>query len=357
MSRFLVVLADAPVSRVDRGETLLKFLRRFEPATRALHTAELAAGPRVPCDVAFVGMPSAVTPEALDRLRAGRVVAFDYFDEPWPNTEAPGLAASDALGRLAPLHLKTHRERVPPRWAATSTTGGPRIGLLPIRYNGAVAAAWRRYRWSAPWRRLRRLGGRHGRPWDVSLHGSVTLLERQAPDGSLVRYDQRVEWMRELRAHPEWRSWGGLLELPYRTREAIIADHGPEAAAWFDPGPRLPFGTYFARMADTRVALCPAGHARWTYRHVESVYAECEIVSTDLNVVDTLVPAPLDAMTLVPDHAPITPAVDAALAGWADRAARRDGAVEFLQGWLEGGKFSRRKRRPFEAFVRQLELP
>lgn len=355
MSRFVIVLADAPASRVDRGETLFKFLRRYEPATRCLTSAALADGPVVTADVALVGFPTALSPSGLERLRASRLVTFDYFDEPEPDREAPALAASGLLPSLSMLHLKTHRERVAPVWAAPAVTAGLDLGLLPIRYNRAVAGAWRRYRLAAPWRRVRRWAGAPERAWDVSLHGSVTRLERRAADGAVVTYDQRVPWAREMRAHPTWRHWGGLHPLPYRSREALVADHGPDVVACLDDGPRMPFLEYFARMAETRVALCPAGHARWTYRHIEAAYAGCEIVSTDLAGIETLVPAPVEAMTLVPDHAPIGPAVSGALAAWPDRARRRAGAVESLQGWLDGGRFVTAKRRAFEAFVRQLE--
>ncbi len=349
------MLADAPASRVDAGETLATFLRRYEPAVRSVSTAALAAGPMLSADVAFIGLPTALQPSALERLRAGRIVTFDYFDEPWPNREAPALEAAGALAGLATLHLKTHRERVAPAWAAAVATDGLDIGLLPIRYNRAVAGAWRRWRLAAPWRGLRQLAGRPERRWDVSLHGSVTQLDRRTADGRPVSYDQRVEWMQAMRASAAWRHWGGLKPLPYRSCDALVAQYGDAVLACLDDGPRMPFGAYFARMTDTRVALCPAGHARWTYRHVEAVYAGCEIVSTDLRGVDTLVPAPTEAMTLVPDHAPVGPAIADALAAWASRAARRAGAVEAMQDWLDGGRFTRAKRRAFERFVAQVD--
>lgn len=350
-----MVLADAPATRVDRGETLVKFLRRYERSVRVVTTMALEAGPPLTADVVFVGCPTGLTPRGIERLPAGRLVAFDYFDEPAPMREAPALAAAGALEALGARHLKTHRERVPPRWAEPAHTYGLRVGLLPIRYNAAVAAGWRRHRASAPWRRVRRALGAVERPWDVSLHGSVTYLERPAPKGiGPTRYEQRIDWMRELRTHPEWTQWGALHPVPYRTVADVMAAHGPQAAALFDDGPRLAFAEYFRRMTRTRVALCPTGHARWTYRHVESVYAGCEVVSTDLTGIDTLVPAPLEAMTLVADHAPVAPAVFEALARWDEREARRRGAIDQLQQWLDGGRFVAGKRRAFEAFLDQL---
>ena len=352
-----MVFADAPATRVDRGDTLVKFLRLFEPATRGVSSAELAAGPDVVCDVAFVGLPTQLSPAGLGRLRATRVVRFDYFDEPWPDVEAPALDHAGVTAGLGTLHLKTHRERVAPSWATSVPTRGLTIGLLPIRYNKAVASAWRRHRAGAPWRAVRHLLGRKDRPWDVSLHGSVTFLQRPGPDGNPVRYEQRIDWMRELRAEPAWAQWGALHPLPYRTVDDVVHTHGASVAQLFDDGPKLGFGEYFARVAATKVALCPSGHARWTYRHVEAVYAGCEVVSTDLTGIDTLLPAPVEAMTLVPDHAAIRPAVQAALDAWDERSLRRDAAVAHLEGWLDAGRFARGRRRPFEAFEQQLGAP
>jgi hypothetical protein len=190
----------------------------------------------------------------------------------------------------------------------------------------------------------------------VSLHGSATYLVGEAATAAgrtTTRYDQRVPWLAELRQHPEWRQWGGLLPLPYRTEQNLVAEHGPGVAGLIERGPRTPFAEYFRRMTETRVALCPTGHARWTYRHVESVYAGCSVVSTDLRGVETLVPAPVEAFRLVPDHASVAPAVAEALAAWSAEAPQRADALLHLQDWLDGGRFVAGKRRAFEAFVAQ----
>lgn len=343
--RFLVVLADAPSARVDSGETLGRFLRRFAPGAEVVTPAALATGPDRHADIACIGFPTSLTPAALARVRAPVIAGFDYFDEPAPCRDAAALGP-EAQAVIGPWHLKTHRLSAP---GASSPESPWRIGVLPIRYNAQVAAGWRRYRWSAPWRAVRR----RPRTWDVSLHGSATFLWRPGPGGTPERYDQRAQWLLELRQHPEWRQWGGLLPLPYRSEADLVADHGPAVTAVLARGPRMAFSEYFRRMTDTRVALCPTGHARWTYRHVESVYAGCAVVSTDLRGVETLVPAPLEAFTVVPDDTPVGPAVAAALAAWPDGAAQRAAALDHLQGWLDGGRFVRGKRRAYDAFVAQ----
>lgn len=341
VAHYLVVLSDADPSRVDRGETLVKFLRLWERHVEVVTTADLLTGPTRQAEVVLVGTPTGFTGAHAARIRAKQQLTFDYFDE-----AAPFQRESDAdfLRQWSTRHLKTHR--------LGAASAGLNIGLLPIRYNAAVRGAWRRHRASVLPRLLRRVAGRPERPWDVSLQGSTTFLELPgAPGEPPRRYEQRVEWLRELRARREWSQWGGLVELPYRTRADVIADHGADAGSLFADGPRIPFGEYFRRMTRTKVALCPTGHARWTYRHVESVYAGCEVVSTELRGIETLVPAPLSAFTCVPDGAPITPAVRVVLERFDERRDRRADALAQLEQWLAGGRFARHRSRPYEAFL------
>jgi hypothetical protein len=344
VAHYLVVLSDADPSRVDRGETLVKFLRLWERHVEVVTTADLLSGPTRQAEVALVGTPSGFSAAHATRIRAAHCVTFDYFDEP-----APFLAESDAefLRQWSARHLKTHRLH--------PVADGLPIGLLPIRYNAAVRGAWQRHRLAVLPRLARRVAGRAERPWDVSLQGSTTFLAQSGGPGEPPqRYEQRVEWLRELRRHGEWSQWGGLVELPYRTRADVMADHGAEAGSLFTDGPRLPFGEYFRRMTRTKVALCPTGHARWTYRHVESVYAGCEVVSTELRGIETLVPAPLSAFTCVPDGAPVGPAVQVALERFEERRDRRADALAQVEQWLSGGRFSPGRVRPYEAFVDRL---
>jgi hypothetical protein len=341
--RILVVLSDALPSRVDVGTTLGNFLGLWQPrACEVISTEALLQGPIRRPDLALIGLPSRFGPQHADRLKAARTVTFDYFDAPEPFWDESDRVL---LRSISMCHLKTHRIQ--------GRDQGIPIGLLPIRYNKAVTTVALAYRASRPWRAIQRLAGRIDRPWDVSLQGSTTYLDKRTSDGGVERYEQRVEWMTELRSNAAWRSWGGLLPIPYRTEADVVREHGPHAAALFAPGPRIPFGRYFRLMTRTKVALCPAGHARWTYRHVESVYAGCDVVSTDLSGIDTLVPIPLASFSLVPDRAAITPAVTAALHEWPERAHRRLAAYEALEEWLFGGRFARVRRRPYERFLRQ----
>jgi hypothetical protein len=338
-----VILSDALPSRVDVGTTLGNFLSLWQRhSCEVISTDALRQGPVRRPDLALIGLPSHFGPEHAAQLQAARIATFDYFDAPEPQWDESNVTL---LRGLATSHLKTHR--------IEGRDHGIPIGLLPIRYNKAVTTAALAFEATSLWRPVARLAGRVDRPWDVSLQGSTTYLDQRTPDGGIERYEQRVQWLTELRGHPEWRAWGGLVPIPYRTEADVVRDHGPHAAALFARGPRIPFGRYFRLMTRTKVALCPAGHARWTYRHVESVYAGCDVVSTDLSGIETLVPIPRSSFSLVPDRAPIAPAVTAALAEWPDRAGRRRDARAALEEWLLGGRFARIRRRPYERFLGQ----
>jgi hypothetical protein len=69
-----------------------------------------------------------------------------------------------------------------------------------------------------------------------------------------------------------------------------------------------------------------------------------------------LVPIPGDCFVLVPDRAPMTPAVEATLATWEERRSARVAARAALEGWLLAGRFSRLRRRPYERFLSQFNL-
>ena len=344
MTLYTVIAPDRRDPRVPDEAPLLRFLEAYEPGrTRVLQAAELDAGPVVDTETLLIALPSALTPARLARVRARRIALFDFFDAPppaWLNSDQVLLRAA------TPLLLKTT--------VVNGQDFGLRTGVLPMPLSPKLGQTLRARRALAPWFGAARLL-RGGRRWDVSLQGSATYEDGVGTDGQPRRYHQRIHWLREVRSRPDWRFWGGLYALPYCPIEAIEADCGP-VRALFGEAQRLRFHQFFDRMADTRVALAPMGHTRWTYRHIEAVYAGCEVVSGSLHGVQTLPTLPTAQMAMVADHAPIAAAVDEALALWRERADRRAAARERLEQQLHLGRWSRRRPEPYERFCAQLAL-
>ena len=344
----LIVSPDTTDSGVPDAAPLLRFYEVFRPGEARLVTAQAlleGEGPGWQVDTLFIGVPSPLSPAHLARVRARRTVLFDYFDAPQPMWFGSDRAF---LCSLTTLYLKTTLVD------GVALGHGLRKGLLPMALPLRIGRALRVRCWlnhlAEAWRAL------WGRPrrWDVSLLGQATFLDEHDAEGQPRRYHQRVQWLREVRQNPAWRFWGGLYPLANVPLAHIEADCGP-LGDLFGEAKRLDRHRYLARMADTRVALCPSGHARWTYRHLEAIYCGCEVVSSDLSTVHTLPRLPREAFDEVPDHADIAPFVVRALAEYPARAARRRAALQAMEAQLDGGLYSRRRPQVFQQFVAQLE--
>jgi hypothetical protein len=344
-SQYLIVAPDAATPGIPDATPLKRFLDVFEPGrARIVTTAELLAGPPVRTEHLFIGLPTPFGPQHMARVQARRIALFDYFDglpPAWHDSDEAYLRT------LTPLYLKTTLMQ----GIDFSLT----MGLLPMALPVRIGRALRLRRWLAPLQAgLSRLLGRDDRPWELSLLGTATFLDETDAEGRSRRYHQRVEWLREVRQRPKWQFWGGLYPLPNFTIAQIEADCGP-VRELFGQAQRLERNRFLARMGQTKVALCPAGHARWTYRHLEAVYCGCEVVSSDLTGIRTLPRLPTEHMDMVPDHAPVTPYVERALAERAGRAGRRRAALDVLERQLDGGMYAHSRREVFEKFSAQLE--
>lgn len=344
MERFLVVLGDHPELGSPKGEPLVRFLRCYlGDGVQALTPAEILAGPRIEADLVFVALPTSFGEAHLRLLKCRRFVLFDYYDEPEPEW---GQSDQPLLRSLTDRYLKTH--------VLDGLEFGLRMGTLPVDYTPALRKEFERLSSS---RLLRRMGswvGREDRPWDITLLGSVTHLVKAAADGSRYRYHQRVEWMREVASRNDWRFWGGLFELPYFGKEKLEADCGSiDGLLW--QGERLGFSDLFRKMSRTKISLAPLGHARWTFRHLESVYAGCQVISTDLSGVRTLIPLPAQCFEMVLDHTPLAPVVERILNDWPGDDSRREAAVAHFEQYLYRGRYDRRIKLPREVFLSQLD--
>jgi len=344
MHDVLVVLSDLPGQGHPLGDQLLPFLRAYLPGrVQVLRLEELLSGPRVEIDLLFLALPSSFSAAHAARVKWRKLVLFDYFDEPEPEWRH---SDEHFLRSLSDCYLKTHQ--------LEGKDYGFTLGTLPVPFSPKVGVEHDRWRAGAPWRRLGAMLGRQERPWDLTLMGAVTYLVEAEQGAGPRRYHQRVEWSREVRARKEWRFWGGLLELPYCGLGDLEAECGPVADLMWQ-GPRLPFRTFFRRMARTKVSLTPAGHARWTYRHLESVYAGCEVVSNDLSGTRTLIPLPMHCFETVPDHAPVAPLVERILGQWEELAPRREAALEHFEQYLYHGRYDARRPLLLDTFLAQVE--
>lgn len=334
MQKFLILQADYPCGRGARGLNLYRFLTTYHGrrAVRMISTRELLEGGPHEAEVVFIGVPTQFSRRHLDRLDFRQAVLFDYQDAPGPTW----LDSDESLLRsLTDQYLKP--------WVEPTWDYGLRIGVLPIRrhYQLKLCLQCRAG--------LSGLGlGGAERRYDVAFVGEATECEDRLP--------QRIEWLREIKqAGPRYSFWGGIATRPQS--RARLEQKFADFAELCYPAGRVGFFTYFAHLSRSRVALAPAGNARWSYRHYEAIYAGAVVVSTDFRRIATLIPLPLERMVHVEDQGSVIPAIDEALALRRAHPELPEENIRFLEGFLHNGDYCRKKPALMERFLAQLAGP
>ncbi len=333
MTKFQIVLSDDRNSgRGVRGLALYWFLTTFygRSAVRVCHPSELDRKRSQSAEYLFIGLPSSLTKEQLAKVRFREAVFFDYQDRPEPQWR------DDDRDFFLSLTNRYWKPCVQDDWSPAL-----RWGCLPIRRSPKLAAYLRAQHWRSR---------RPKKEYDVGFLGGPTAL-KYLDHAEL--YFQRVEWLLELRRrHPELSFWGGLTLNRY-TRESVEKRFGDSAEIAF-PRRKVNFFHYFHQLSQCRVALSPAGNARWSYRQYEAVYARAFVVSTDLNKARMLIPLPRESVVMVPDRAPVVPYVLKALERLEHGGDVVDEGIRFLEGYLHFGQYARKKTLILERFLEQL---
>lgn len=344
MSKFLVVLSDSVDTGAPFGVQLVVFLQVYAPGDVKVTTpSAILRDPSTSAEIVFVALPTSFGADHANRLRWKNLVLFDCFDEPVPEW---GASDQGFLSTLTDRYLKTHTD--------DKIDFGFKAGRLPIALSGELSRNYFRDLARRRWRGLGSYIGLDPRPWDLCFFGAVTFVVKTSADGCNQRYHQRVEWIREIAQRKDFRFQGGLIELPYLRFSELEGD-GYSLPRFVRMEKRIHFKELFAMMARSKVSLTPTGHARWTYRHYESVYAGCDVVSTDLSGIRTLLPLPVHCFEMVPDHQPVSPSVEKVLNQWRDRAPLREAAFEYLEQFLFRGRYDACRPAIFEHFLAQVE--
>lgn len=339
MPRFLIVRPAAKSGRGARGANLLRFLRIYHGrrAVEIIDPSELDHGPVRETEQLLLGVPTALRPEQLAKVRFRQAALFDYGEKcgpAWTPETEPWLRS------LTDIYLKS--------WVEDDWDAGLRWGALPLRrYPGLT--------WHV--KLLRGLfRGRYpevcGRDHEVSFLGNCTSLNPRP--GSTEHYHQRVEWLREIqRSEGRFSFWGGLQSSAENQRR--LSPEISDLPSLLAPDGRMLFSRFFYNLLRSKVVLTPAGNARWSYRHYEAIYAGALLVSTDFRRVRMMIPLPLDGMLHVADHAPVLPAIEAALERCEKEPDLPRQNIEFLETYLQDSDYHRSKPRLMDEFQAQLD--
>ena len=340
MSQFCVVLSDSPNAALrEQGNFLYRFLKLFVGGEQVLllRPEQFPLANSVQVENVLMAVPTRLSPGQLQGLLFKRLCVFDFDDglNPcWEYTERSAWQAAAAM------FLKTSRNQ--------AERDGIKIGLLPVILPEKMSRFLGGFWYQIYFLRL----GLHKRPgrfkYDVGFLGKATNLS-----GPNYVYDQRVEWLKEIKTMAPMKFWGGLQDLPYISRAELAGRHGPVDDLFFAQGEKA-FGQYFKKMCQCKVALVPAGHARWTYRHVEAMYSMSVIVSTQLQGHETLIPVTEATLNYVPDHQPLAPVLNVISANWNRHFGQAIKNYAFIEGYLAHGSYAKGRPKIFERFCAQL---
>ncbi len=342
MPDWLVITADGvEAGRGVRGYALAWFLQTYFGRRQVAVLSPHDFRKSLPAaDTLCLGLPSSLYPEQINQLlrdaRPKRVAVFDYLDR---HALAWAPAQEAVLRQHTDVYLKP--------WFEPAWSHGLRMGLLPLRLRRRMAAA-------VTYDRIVRRLGRAAQPrYDVAFLGRPNRT-RLFHNGNVEKYDQRIEWLREIqRDAPELKFWGGL-------SRGNDPDHAEQVERFGDfsdlrfPGGKANYVAFWRALSRSRVLLAPGGNAPWTYRHYESLYAGGVVATIDFRQREMLVPLPVEGMVHVPDGAAVLPYVREALALSRKRPEIGAANIAHLERYLRLGRYSRTRRSLIERFIAQL---
>lgn len=308
------------------GRSKIQLLR---PSQLLNRTAKLKT------DLLFVGIPTTLNSQHLAGIEFNRMVLYDSSDDDKLNF---GFSDRPFLESQTDICLKSWRDN---RWHETI-----KIALLPIKrppLNNRMRIA------------LNVEATRQNFLGPTVKRFDVGFIAR--PTGSITT-NQRLRWLIEISTQrPDLKLWGGLVGDAYM-RSLAEQQVPPDIleSLWLNKK-KIGFLSYFAGLRQSKVALAPSGFAPWTYRHFEAIYAGCLVVSNDLSHYEFLVPFPRETMIEVGDQQSVTPAIDRAFSMLELTPEIVIENRQYLDRWLDRGRYSHRCIDTLDRFFGQLNKP
>ncbi len=320
-----IILSNSAIGDDQKGITLANFLRFFttNDAICVIEPDNLATHSPIKTEYLFICLPSPVSLDALDTIQ-WKHCALCVFDD---SVEATCLDDLERFSSVAQTLLKPAIDR-------GLEYPVQHIGCLPIRFRSF-------YNMAPTWLCRRR--------YDCSFLGDATYF-----DG----YHQRIDWVNELKQQKKINFYGGLINPSYKKPLLKIPNlklddatikrisvNGVKQRFW-----------YLRSLAKSKIALCPTGFARWTYRHYEGMLTRSIILSTQLPSTYTLlIPFPkLDNFYCINDKEPVVPAIEAILSNLRHWESIAEENYAHMNQYLENGVYSTKKPKVFESFLAQI---
>ena len=339
MKQFFVIKSELSIGgRGVNGRTLYKFLQTYagHRSVGCCSLDQLLNGSGVQAEYVFLGLPGKITSKHLAKLRHRHLILYDLAD-------FHRLMWDESNRALLQSETNSYFKA----WYDERWNFGMQMGLVPVRRYGKVRVALE----------LGRIGRWFGRPapalkHDVMFLGTATGTFARSQESSGI-YNQRVEWLRELKQQGKPLAlWGGLIDRDHPVPPELVAQYG-DLSDMMIPG-RVSFWEYFRALQQSRVALTPQGNAPWSYRHYEAIYARAVVVTCDFRQIHTLVPLPKKNMIHVEPGQSVLPAIEQGLKLRREQPQILEENLQFLERFLDRGMYSRRRPELYERFLSQL---
>jgi len=313
MLKFTIIGGDPLLGRNEQGVGLHEFLSVFDNRviSEFISVSDLAHHHTIATDILVIFGPSPIDPSVLTKITYSALYFAEYSDHDTPHFDLPQRFATSFEAVLAASRPKVTNYPHP-------------IKLLPLRFNPIPGIAQ-----LTPPQWLR--------PWDASFVGAPTRLKNT--------YCQRYDWVKEC----------NQTRSSLRIRAGILKNSMPPPHEDIDQleHPLLGPSLYHLLMRLSKIALCPTGNARWTYRHYEALQAGCVVVSTDIRETELLIPLPIDRMILVPDHAQLLPYIERAMLVRNDHPDWIQQNQTDMNQYLEHNQYNRNRPKVLDLFLSQ----
>jgi hypothetical protein len=292
----------------------------------------LGRSSKVRTNILFVGIPTHLSALHLAGIQFDRMVLYDSSDSHELNFDYSDTS-----------FLKAQTNTCLKNWRDDRWTSNMKIGLLPIKrppLNNRLHRAI-----------LRR---DHSIKHHVAPERCFDVGFVARPTGS-VSTNQRLRWLVEIKQQrPDLKLWGGLVGGRYM-KDLAQKQVDPDIlkSLWLNKK-KIGFTSYFDGLCQSKVALAPSGYAPWSYRHFEALYAGCVVVSNELCHYEFLIPFPRELMVEVADDVSVVSAIDQALAianACPDTTSKNR---DYLDRWLDRGKYSRACKDTLDRFMSDL---
>ena len=314
-----IILSENYQGSDQRGESLVNFLKVFLPKNnlRVINASEIDELKRVSCRYCFLFFPTPLKPETLRVIRYEHLVLCEFSDQ-----------AEIKYSEMLAFKNETETVLKPCIYSKLSYPF-KRMKCLPIQLK------------PSPYFFIRAITQKK---IDCNFIGNTTTFKGM---------HQRVDWVLEMHKQSSVSFFGGVLDTTHHPLHRL-EDYNTDDIKNITFNKTLSRFWFLKKLAESKVALCPSGYIRWTYRHYESILCKCAVASTEIEGYSLLIPLPIENFMIIKDHEPILEKIKNMCDNWEIWQKKIEKSYNFINKFLVNGNYSKKKPLIFDRFMDQL---